>query len=816
MTETFLKTFPNFQILAVNNYGNPRYEINPIDVLGQGRYGMVMIVKDHITSDKNGLGYSRRAIKLLKPSEMERKQMSETDFFTEVEALSKLDHPHLPRIYDWGNAQCQDKDGKEITIPYYVMEYIDGIDLQKKLDKNEAFSLKFLKQLIVQTLSALKCCFENKNNIIHLDIKPDNILVVDKGPNEFHFVLTDFGKAKLISKLIENNQLYDTPGGAVYKYVHPTLRPHLRKNIMHTQELIEHGGEFDLYSIGRVFEDVYKNVTDYKDGFTGLNPWQYLINDLCYNKHEPFEIKKLNAYRSAVDAMVVVERIKVDQQINSLPLKYEYNVKGISIIRLAEGETAPFPKSVQQYVDTPEFQKLRNLNQLGKTDLVYPSATHTRFAHSAGSYFRCLFYISALQHHPLFSYLYSEEEIECLYLTALLHDVGHYPFAHYFEEIEGLKKKLKVKHEALTVKILTDELSIKKSLQNEFSEKLNRLKVKLIEQHTADVPSLGELVLKNGKLTGVQAILEGKEKFRLFKDIISGPIDCDKLDYLIRDSRQTGVPYSKSIDLERYYYSLTIDTDFIKNDTEGLAEVRLGVYAKGRSAVESIISARYNMFSEVYWHKSCRAATAMIKDALWYAQANISQEEFEWAGMMFNDEDFLLWLGEKIPDSQIAIDLLGGLKLGFHRALYKRIRTFSKYWKEPKKQDIFNLITKKLGSNFGLIHKYKNELIKQLNAAGKKKYKNAWYQIKHHHIIIDIPNLDQDTHSSLNIKYPPSIRGKQFYNLKDISSLSDSIYDSFSTTTKKVRFFCYGKVQSQIVGLGETVDDCIFKSLPDY
>lgn len=804
---SFEEIFPNLCLTNIGKNGKQRYEqYDPCEIIGQGGYGVVIKIKAYNTSDVNGDNFSTKAMKLLKPNNTPKREKIIKDFLSEIETLSKLEHPNLPRIYDWGEVKFTNSEGVLEDVPFYVMEFVEGKDLQKRINNNEKFTTYFFKELIFQTLSALKCCYSNPDRIIHLDIKPDNILVVEN-ENVLRFVLTDFGKAKLISELSKNkDRRYDTAGGGIYKYVDPRLRPHLKKDKVPIEVFEEQGSEFDMYSIGRVYEDVYRHTESFAGKAKELNPWFYLINDLCWNNEENFEIPQLNKFNNPVDAFRTVERIREEKSINALPIRFQNDEKGIALIRISEGETVPFPKNIQQYVDTPEFQKLRMINQLGETDLVYPGATHTRFLHSNGTFYRALFYISSLQHHPLFNYLYDEDDIENLLLTSLLHDIGHYPFAHYFEEMDGLEK-LKVHHETLSSKLFTGKNSIKKSINKTYSKSfLKPIQIKIIKSLCKDELSIGELIEKKSKLKAISDIWEGKGKYRLLKDIISGPIDSDKLDYLLRDSKQTGVPYGKMIDLERFFYSLTLNT-------ENLPDIRLAVTAKGKSAVESIISARYNLFSEVYWHKTCRSATAMIKDALWYAQKNISQDEFEWAALIMGDNDFLIWLSEKIKDDEIAIDLIGGLKIGFRRSIYKRFRTYSKDWKEESKQESYDKFIDKLGNNFSVIHAYKNRLVKQLNDIGKSQ--KGWRRVKNHHLIIDIPNVKQDKYSSLKIKYPPSVEGRTFYDLKDISGLSNSIYDSFSSSTKKVRLFCHPDFFEQLISLKKETDFAISEAFKE-
>jgi len=794
-------------------FGNLRFNIDPQkelknykpitnEIQGQGGYGIVIRVNDYSNSNDEFQEPVIRAMKLLKPEHSKNLKVFK-DFFKEIHTLSKLNHPNVTRIFDWGYAECTltTKSTKTTKVPYYVMECIEGVDLQKIIDKENSLNQRFFEELVSQTLSAISVCQQDPDKIIHLDIKPDNILVVEKG-DEIRFVLTDFGKAKLVENIYKPGKDYETPGGGIFKYVHPMLRPYLKKNKVPIENFRKYAEQFDLYSIGKVFRDTYKKVEEFKILDRTLNPWNYFINDLCWYHDEDQEEHyppRLLDFRTADEALNATTRIREKHALNEFHYQMRYSDKGIPLIRLSKNESIPFPIEISNLVDTQEFQRLRSIYQLGVTELVYPGATHTRFIHSLGSYYRCLFYISSLRRTSLFNYLYDNQIIENLLIASLLHDIGHYPFAHYFEEME-VPKRLKVKHEYYSEKIINGKLLLEELIDREYtsSQFRDRRKSQFVRK-IKEKPSLHKVLSDHADIKKIKEIYKGGGLLEPLKNIVSGPIDCDKLDYLIRDSNFCGVKFADTIDLSRFYFSLILNI-------EHLPEINLGITSKGKSSIESIISARYNLFSEVYWHKTCRSATAMIKDAFWYARINFTQHEFEWAIMLLGDEDFLHWLNEKIANDEIGYDLIGGLNVYNARNIYKRFRTYSKGWKEEVKLKSYDDFTG-LGNNFIKNHQYKRKLVKILNRIGKTR--RGWENLKHHHIIIDIPNVTQDRYHHITVKYPPSVKGKIFYDMKDISALSKVLYDSFADEAKKVRLFCHPKYFKQILDLGNDVDVAI-------
>ena len=177
-------------------------------------------------------------------------------------------------------------------------------------------------------------------------------------------------------------------------------------------------------------------------------------------------------------------------------------------------------------IDTPAFQRLRYVRQLGHAFLVYPGATHTRFEHALGAY-----HLAG-----------RATQDRLVRLAALLHDIGHYPFSHALEEA-GLPH-----HESLAARHLS---------RGPLAAALEKL----------DVPAESLLELIQGKSTSPLAAL------------ISGSIDVDKLDYLSRDAKMCGVPYGV-IDVDRLLTSLTISTDGVQLHPKGFAALESLLFAK--------------------------------------------------------------------------------------------------------------------------------------------------------------------------------------------------------------------------------------------
>ncbi|MFW6192171.1 MAG: HD domain-containing protein, partial [Gemmatimonadota bacterium] len=227
-------------------------------------------------------------------------------------------------------------------------------------------------------------------------------------------------------------------------------------------------------------------------------------------------------------------------------------------------------------VDTPEFQRLRRVKQLGFAHLVYPGAVHTRFLHALGVYHLTRRALETLRRdgglEPLSGS--EREEVPLLPLAALLHDVGHYAFSHAMEEVEP--DSLPGHHEELAGRFLRAE----------------SIHAALTDVHPEAPERIGRLI-------------RGSSGHPL-QGLIAGSLDLDKIDYLRRDSLFCGVPYG-NVDVDRLMDALAVAR------APGGDGFELAVKEKGISALESLLFSKYQMFRNVYWHHTVRAATSAFR-----------------------------------------------------------------------------------------------------------------------------------------------------------------------------------------------------------
>jgi HD superfamily phosphohydrolase len=237
-----------------------------------------------------------------------------------------------------------------------------------------------------------------------------------------------------------------------------------------------------------------------------------------------------------------------------------------------------YPKAgvISDLVDSPEFQRLRMIRQLGTASYVFPNAEHNRFSHSLGCY-----HLS-----KKFDRLLSNgEEINIeLYIGALLHDIGHMPLSHV---LEG--DVFNVKHEVRTVEIIKNS-----------SSRINEV----LELHKIDPKKVADLISNAS---------EPNYHHRL----ISSQLDVDRFDYLRRDSYFTGNPCGM-FDLERVMRTVKLNDD---------SDIR--VPPKGYHSVQNYLMSRFSMYHQVYFHKTKVCLEGMLIKVMKRAQYLIAEGKIE-------------------------------------------------------------------------------------------------------------------------------------------------------------------------------------------
>ncbi|MCM1325852.1 MAG: HD domain-containing protein [Bacteroidales bacterium] len=245
-----------------------------------------------------------------------------------------------------------------------------------------------------------------------------------------------------------------------------------------------------------------------------------------------------------------------------------------------------------EIINTKAFQRLRNIKQLALTYLVYPGAEHTRFGHSLGvMHLVTRAFRSAIEgYESEFPEPKREQYEQILRLIALTHDIGHAPFSHASESVFPSG----VQHEDFTVKIVKE---------TEIADIINKIGAEFVEKYGSDYNITPELICNI--YTGTESGPDSEYTF--LKSFMDSELDCDKMDYLLRDSYYCGVKYGM-YDVERLISSFTIC--YASNIP------RLAIEDGGIQVFEEFVLARYFMFIQVYFHRTRRYFDIMLGKAL--------------------------------------------------------------------------------------------------------------------------------------------------------------------------------------------------------
>lgn len=239
-----------------------------------------------------------------------------------------------------------------------------------------------------------------------------------------------------------------------------------------------------------------------------------------------------------------------------------------------------------QCINAPEFQRLRRIKQLGFSDLVFDGATHSRFAHCVGVFHTARQILEVIRR---LESSYDEQRALESTVGALLHDLGHGPFSHTFEQVQKRVNPSRKKHEVWTGEIIEGEGSSFRKI-------------------------LGDDLCRN-----VSEMLRRSNPSDIYDSVVSSQFDADRIDYLLRDKYMSGVQFA-SVDLDWLLDNLRVGEIPISapEDDSDVTEVPgFYLHSKGMRAAESYLLARHHLYEQVYLHKTTRSAEQMLEELLY-------------------------------------------------------------------------------------------------------------------------------------------------------------------------------------------------------
>jgi HD superfamily phosphohydrolase len=640
---------------AILNFGRS-YKI--VEEIGGGEQGTVLRIKNPIGKEF--------ALKFYAPDEEEitpsKLKRGLEIFKKEIGITSKLNHKSIVRIITGGYAGWEKNgcswnimegfDGvtldnlKDGTILFYIMDVITGQSLDEIFislseDKNpENFRsvderLYFFEKLISQVSIAIE--YFNSEMVYHTDIKADNIRL---SASDNNFVIFDFGFARDLNKAVgmDPDELYLEKKKLKHIKVYPD---HESNNLPATENRYR---KVDMFQFCSLLLDILKEFVEVygENRYNGIKSILEKGNGPLAKRYTSMKALYADLRHNFIIKASWKLQYKLDEYMT--PPKFG---KFYTHIIIPEHTFVFITREIEEIINSVDFRHLLGVKQLGPTLFVFPGAQHTRFEHSLGAYHLSMRYLEKLVPQSEFRKYCDpiEETIKLTALSALLHDVGHYPYSHWIEEINYKFPNGDVidSHEKRGCNIITNG-------------KIGEI---IRKSWGLDIESFDQIMGNNFPL------LESKE--RIIRSIIDSQIDVDKLDYLIRDSIHCGVTYGKSIDVEIILNNLVIDSETTK----------IGLTSKGRTSFNAIIDARNNLYEGVYWHKTVRACEAMFKRFFFefLTMSGMKKEEVE---ILFRLDDSLflnelfMWALESKERGKL-LKLIEPFTHKFERRLYKPV-----------------------------------------------------------------------------------------------------------------------------------------------
>jgi HD superfamily phosphohydrolase len=566
-------------------------------------------------------------------------------------------------------------------------------------------SIDAIIELVIQTFSAVN--HMRLQRVLHWDIKSANVLVNNYGIAK----LIDFGSAKLLDRIGSSDVKAITTKGKYPPIPNVILPSDDQKETWRFMIELPHSSwhdeYIDLWMLAREWNSLLRLSSTFNFGEPDLSDEDTSeLRSAIAEDGSPRAAEKLDClrivferilspfaerrihnivspdggfvksslyYQAADDVIKELERIlppfgagtKVPELLTSLD----------DIVRLPVTGNGVFTERISAIVNSKVGRVTSLHYQLAQTWRVFPGAAHTRWEHMLGTVATAVQFVRSLylnDGNAFWRISATSFDLRAVLLAAILHDVGHVAFGHFVEEMDELVAGLK--HEDYVKRLLALAIDLARSnvkfgptawpegafdiRYDEIVDFVERLQdwcdpddkegaadllehvLAILDRSTASIPPDGYLTKAGTKLALYGAM----------NSIVDGPIDADKLDYLTRDSWHAGVFAAAGIDIERFFESLRVCVSTEIESGSDIAAV-IGVSEKGVAAVETVITARYHLYSTVYWHRTVRLTTAMLQRLL--SEVRLRLPDSQWLPFFAEllgqfrrqaDRQALLWL----------------------------------------------------------------------------------------------------------------------------------------------------------------------------
>lgn len=485
--------------------------------LGQGENSIAFYVEDLAKQ-------TARCLKTISPAlTMSSDRSSATKRLeSEFKLLSKLSHRCIPQVFE---------SNFVADLPYYICSFHPGDTWDKICNGSSNLNVQFRLDHIYYVISSIFDIFEylHQKSVAHGDFHAKNILV---GENIYRdgILVIDFGSSGSVDTEKRSS---------------------------------------DFASIGRtlrLFKDKFLENSSHEQFNLFVNFCDYLIAERNID------------WRSAKRRLDYV----VDPQFLQTQTEFLFSKTDGSrgFVSLPASHPLPIGSAAQAVIDSDAFQRMRGIRQLSFCEWQYPGGMHSRFEHSLGVYGTAKRATDFLGRDQFFRELYEPRDIVATLCSALVHDLGHYPFAHVVEhyvsnryqdsEMRGDRRS--VNHVTFTKDILETDAQVGRAL-SVWGKNITQDVINILDN-------------KSGALS----------------HLLDGPVDCDKIDYLKRDSYHCGIAYGAGFDSDEIIrgFRCSPSGDALFFDVSVVP------------AIEGFMILQDQMLSNVYWHPTVRSLFAMF------------------------------------------------------------------------------------------------------------------------------------------------------------------------------------------------------------
>jgi HD superfamily phosphohydrolase len=593
----------------------------------------------------------------------------------EIIQSAKLSHPNTAHLIGTSELTVRIPSGLRVPVWVMLFEWVRGVPLPAYLEHRRESGApapaREIARLLAEVLSALH--HVHSQGLVHWDLKADNCFVTDEGIVKLMDIGNSQKMAPHLSKYSGDHRAYTSKQNA----------PGLLKSLFVGEEGASNrmpvhlrSGAFcldrpwlDLWMFGQMFgrllgffRDDYSEDPEIisKRLSSSFQPEdefaQMCLHFLWFihlrltpelSDHFQSNPEETCFYSSALEVSEQISKIRTDlgpaegvTELLSIPQH---------VVRLPVSRNLPHTRRTREVIDLRLIQRLKKHRQLGLTHYVYPGATHSRFEHSLGVFGITMDYVSALISDlpsPFFRLLADKDDIDALLFASLLHDAGHYAFAHYLEECKALFGGCS--HEDYVQAVLRNDPNLFASgsaspdIASDHLGLVEAAKMGWTNREAKAFLIRAADILRPP--TSLRPYFESEEGLDLsdrkqsdatalfvLHSILDGVIDGDKLDYLRRDGHHSGLDYALGADVDRFLQGLTVAIHSPGGDALEFRPT-IAVTRKGVLPVESLLLARYQSFASLYWHPRARSSTVLLQYLIWrYLQPiGVEPEKNDW------------------------------------------------------------------------------------------------------------------------------------------------------------------------------------------